>query len=867
MDASDRNTTGLYTDSRQAPYDTVRTTRWQLLSKMTFNTTYTSNSAKETVVLDFVENFRAQYAQLFPTRAPLLLSPVNECLRPKFISTFVRPTLLPYAELYDYQACAAYVANYLTYDLLEDAEAFPHRLVSPTTTMAWQVGNCVEISIVLTSLLIGAGYNAYTVLGYASRAVVDNDQRSTGWPGKLPDEPFSEDEENTIDVTLNTRFAQFLKKRPALTSTFDELNAAKRGDADDGQDDGSAARRNLPAESESKRLCHAWVVLLPEKRGVKAPVFIEPSTGAEVSVDDLNYHGIEAIFNHQNYFVNMVPDAPPSRLNMDLYDLTSWEHVFLSDPQLATEDDAHDGDRQKAEDLTSDRGEQGDFMMDLPASWVDPITLNRSQYENRFPGRWKTIRYQNATVTYFADYSDPELRVMEVELPDDVMTHRTQRHTFFKHRHDLLRRESLYPSTERGSEWRKRHEWYLPGRKKESRVEGLREVIEEPGIRRTLRFYWRSREDGLASRTELFFNDKDPKPRKIIELYRGRTEDRLWYRSATYEQTKDGNGVGINLPGLAAPRDGTGEDKDKDRDPVKMAEKFRRNPAVPASSDVMKRAFIRPMQPDGEVWVQYHYGKDSITQSNRMYLRAADKDRELAGGSGVADNVPQTEVVTMPFEERPRAHTLREELKALIAAEKECLNEIKTKIEECREILSQRKTGGTEPMLSVYDTLRNRPQETEAERERLRREEHRRQESRKDYLAPYIAMLEVEKSLGGDYANVRLSAEHAKLVRDSALKDLKERLIQRGHIMQARMDKEKEELNRRQVAYQKNLDSSDHASKDSDEFAKFLTQATWRMKILDDRLSRHIEQASEKYAELAQKLANDARLAAIYEGK
>jgi len=37
------------------------------------------------------------------------------------------------------------------------------------------------------------------------------------------------------------------------------------------------------------------------------------------------------------------------------------------------------------------------------------------------------------------------------------------------------------------------------------------------------------------------------------------------------------------------------------------------------------------------------------------------------------------------------------------------------------------------------------------------------------------------------------------------------------------------------------------------------------MKILDERLSRHIDQASTKYAELAKKLADDRRLAAIYQ--
>merc|ERR1719238_752871 len=175
----------------------------------------------------------------------------------------------------------------------------------------------------------------------------------------------------------------------------------------------------------------------------------------------------------------------------------------------------------------------------------------------------------------------------------------------------------------------------------------------------------------------------------------------------------------------------------------------------------MQRTFVRPLKPDGEIWVNYHYRADSITQASRMYLRATDKDRDgLGGAGGPGGDLPETEVVVMPFDEKPREHTLREELRALVAAEKECLQEIRAKIDDCREILAQRSTGGNEPLLSVYDTLRNRPQETEAERERQRREEHRRQESRKDYLAPYIAMLTIEnKNFAGDYTNMTLTAD------------------------------------------------------------------------------------------------------------
>jgi hypothetical protein len=52
----------------------------------------------------------------------------------------------------------------------------PLVVASPTTTIRCQKGNCFEMSIVLCSLLIGAGYDAYCVCGYATREVTLMDQ-------------------------------------------------------------------------------------------------------------------------------------------------------------------------------------------------------------------------------------------------------------------------------------------------------------------------------------------------------------------------------------------------------------------------------------------------------------------------------------------------------------------------------------------------------------------------------------------------------------------------------------------------------------------------------------------------------------------
>jgi hypothetical protein len=56
---------------------------------------------------------------------------------------------------------------------------------------------------------------------------------------------------------------------------------------------------------------HAWVMVLPGKRGISEGFFIEPLTGLVQPTDTINgdsnpgYLGIESVWNNSNYWVNM----------------------------------------------------------------------------------------------------------------------------------------------------------------------------------------------------------------------------------------------------------------------------------------------------------------------------------------------------------------------------------------------------------------------------------------------------------------------------------------------------------------------------------------------------------------------------------
>lgn len=58
----------------------------------------------------------------------------------------------------------------------------PERLLSPETVMRTQCGSCFEMSTLLVSLLIGSGYDAYVVSGYATQEFCSNDLTRTNCP-------------------------------------------------------------------------------------------------------------------------------------------------------------------------------------------------------------------------------------------------------------------------------------------------------------------------------------------------------------------------------------------------------------------------------------------------------------------------------------------------------------------------------------------------------------------------------------------------------------------------------------------------------------------------------------------------------------
>lgn len=50
---------------------------------------------------------------------------------------------------------------------------------------------------------------------------------------------------------------------------------------------------------------HSWVLVLAGKREVAQSFFLEPTTGEPHPLDWEEYLGVESLWNHKNYWVNM----------------------------------------------------------------------------------------------------------------------------------------------------------------------------------------------------------------------------------------------------------------------------------------------------------------------------------------------------------------------------------------------------------------------------------------------------------------------------------------------------------------------------------------------------------------------------------
>eukprot|EP00002_Diphylleia_rotans_P017531 TRINITY_DN3404_c0_g1_i3.p1 TRINITY_DN3404_c0_g1~~TRINITY_DN3404_c0_g1_i3.p1 ORF type:complete len:916 (-),score=156.85 TRINITY_DN3404_c0_g1_i3:477-3224(-) len=645
------------------------------------------NSLKEEAVLEAVDNFRISFYQLFPHRPLLLLQPLNECGVPKFICSTLRPTQLPYEQLYDYESCAKFVADFITFEPLSKSYELPKYVVSPKRTLEWQVGDAVDMSIVLASLLLGVGYDAYCVLGYASKEITLKDERRIECP-VLKDEK----KEETSQANTGEKKYKF-NPRPVLESKFQKMMEEKRLMAEELERSKAisqtrkVASREKPSQHQRnvERRIHCWVMIFAGKREVQQNIFIEATTGTCYPIEHAGYLGIESLWNHRNVWINMQTKVHAIKdLSFDLHDIVRWEHVILEAAHARKgrgNDNYHDDDGHK-EDI--DTGDDPEKVVDLPPSWVEKLDIPRDAFSLRCPQGQKDVVYRKCQMDMYAEYRRPDGMVSQLVLYRD-----------YKRRLPLEVRQSFANRKDRLSNRvyyileRKTHEFFEPGRS-----HGLKEHIYIEGKRRTMHFYPSARLDGLVSRDEMI-------GKKIIETFTGR-EDRLIYRSITYYDKSESG-------------------KKDELIPRKMTEKFSRNEVLVADDDVAKRTFELE-EKGGRIRLDFHKAPGRITASSRIHPKTGDVSMFRVDH----------------FSKAPKKIALHEEFARLLVAEKDCATAIRESERDAKDILRARAKEEEEIqfIFSVYDTVRNKSKRQDTAAAAAAQDEPDR--NKRDFLSAYL---------------------------------------------------------------------------------------------------------------------------------
>lgn len=281
---------------------------------------YNSNTKKEELILEFVDNFKVQFQYIYPDRKPLFMNPYNECGVQKFVCTTLRPTTVRHSSLYDWRECAQFVSEYLQFVPLDSETDLPQVLWSPTRVMRDQRGTCFDFSHLLVSLLIGAGYDAYVVSGYATREVCNMDQSRKICPllvrrdEKKAEARRKEMGRYTVKPPRDLNSKYLLSQEQKIRRKLAEAAEKRRLE----QERLQAELEKPGADPLYGQRIHCWVLVLSGKREVPESFFIESLTGCATSTKDENYLGIESVWNHKNYWVNMQSCYDGTAVNLSL---------------------------------------------------------------------------------------------------------------------------------------------------------------------------------------------------------------------------------------------------------------------------------------------------------------------------------------------------------------------------------------------------------------------------------------------------------------------------------------------------------------------------------------------------------------------
>ncbi|XP_043511887.1 dynein regulatory complex subunit 7 [Frieseomelitta varia] len=695
----------------------------------------------------------------------------------------------------------------------------PKQLGSPTWVQKFRKGNCFECATFLASLLLGQGYNAFVISGYASReqTLCDLTRKSCPCvprPDKQAErEPKAEQPEITkykfkLMTEYNSQFLLKLEEEEARKLEEKLLSDEKE------QQKLIEELEQLPPDEYWGHRIHGWVAILPELDGprdqeIPCPLFIEPTTGVSYGAADDDtaqlYLGVESIWNDKNYWVNMQSSAGScANIAWDLTKVELWEHLLPGESWTMHE----------AEEVDEESGVEHEKHLDMPASYVDQINISEAEFEKRFPNGTKTTFYKRTKVERYAPYLQPNGLVQKITIYDDYdYTSPIEVYENYANRSDNLvkSRKDLNNDTV--------VDYYARGRADQCKEH--RYFVSAPHLsvdsERILDFYHVARFDGL-SKFEMH-------PNYLTQHFVDR-DDFLYYRHVQFSRERKSS----------APHD------IHYRHISNIVEKFNRDERIKASKNIAIREFAID---ENEIRLTYHYHPGQFTRVLRTYIKPPLAER----GERLVLNVSTMQGYT-PLEESEKSLHLLYELETQLKEEDVSVSQVRAAEKEMYAFLETRNKEYLLPTLSIsiYDKLREPEFLTEALMKTNGQEDITEDV---DYLKPYLARL-------GNPSE--LSNIDAYFVQYTCLNDYKQLLVQRANKILREFDRYSQELIKTQALL---TQDGDVTREEEENLLEKINEINFHLQMLETRLNRHRDLVPIRYEMLMDHLQQSPHLAIL----
>ncbi|XP_020282384.1 dynein regulatory complex subunit 7 isoform X2 [Pseudomyrmex gracilis] len=730
---------------------------------------------KEKLSLWYAENFRRQFHAKFPDRRPLLLARENEC------------------------------------------GVQPRNLRSPTWVLHFQKGNSFEYATLLVSLLLGQGYNAFVVSGYASReqTLCDMTRKTCPYlvkPEVIPPKTEVSDIVNKYCLKSPPDFrSQFLLELEDREKKRVEAELKKQREEEQKLIDDF---ERLPPDEYFGRRIHAWVVILPDERSARneeiiEPIFIEPSSGLSYSLDDDETHslylGVENIWNNQNYWVNMQRRGQNCKdINWDLSNVKCWEHLFPDEPFVISKD---------TEEIEEDIILQNKHL-DMPTSYVSELHITSLDFEKRYPQGAKTILYKKAKVELYAPYTQNGL-VQRVTLYEDYdYAISVESHEKYLHRDDCL------IESKKHFELCNIMDLFEKGRVDQCKTHEY-PMHDDDGLynKRVIEFYKGGRFDGLL-RIEV-------DPLYLTQYYVDR-EDFLYYRHTEFS-TEKGNPAldGIHFRRIS-----------------KIVEKYYRNETIPACKDVAEREFTMI---ENEVRLKFHYDKGRSTRATRTFIKPSIGDRgdrlifdsSMTHGYNPDPIAPSEKYLDLFYDFDKHLKDEDHVISCVRDTETEIAEYLKRRKEECINL---------QFTISLFDPNRSKIQATNELRPKTAMDTELDVAKEINPVEPYLARIG-----NPDY----VSKAQAYLLRNECLNDFKQMSVNKANRILRLIEKRSAELKESQVLL---LQSEDLPKTEKEEILAKINQISFDINVLETYMNRHRNLVPQRYKKLLDRLRESSHL-------